>query len=240
MNFMFIVFAVLCLVGGYLIGSIMTAVKIAKSKSIDIRKCGSGNAGSTNVLRTFGWKWGLVCFLCDTAKGALSVFIGRSLGVIGSKLGLFSIEAYEVLGCLAMLGAIIGHLLPIFYNFRGGKCVAVALGGLLVMAPIELLIALGAALIFIIVTKTVSVGSVCGTLIAAALVVIRNWDNIPLVTLVVIIATVIITAHLPNIQRIMAGRERKLENLEWEKKIKNTNDGGTDNNVDDGTKIEPN
>ena len=71
-------------------------------------------------------------------------------------------------------------MLPVFYEFRGGKCVAVALGGLLVLSPVQLLIAVGCAVILIAITKMVSVGSVVGTIIATALVIYRNRGNIPL------------------------------------------------------------
>lgn len=122
-----------------------------------------------------------------------------------------------ILGCIGLLGAILGHLLPVFYEFRGGKCVAVALGGLLVLSPVQLLIAVGCAVILIAITKMVSVGSVVGTIIATALVTYRNRGNIPLMLIAVVIAAVIIIAHLPNIRRIMEGRERRLEKIEWEK-----------------------
>ena len=199
-----VLLSVFCLIAGYLLGSIMSAVKIARSKSTDIHACGSGNAGSTNVLRTFGWKWGLICLASDSAKGAASVGVGYAAAAIAPAL-------------FSNYGAILGHLLPVFYEFRGGKCVAVALGGLLVLSPVQLLIAVGCAVILIAITKMVSVGSVVGTIIATALVIYRNRGNIPLMLIAVVIAAVVITAHLPNIRRIMEGRERRLEKIEWEK-----------------------
>lgn len=211
--------SILSLIAGYLIGSNMTAVGIARRKCVDIRDCGSGNAGSTNVLRTFGWKWGLICLTCDSAKGAISVGIGRLIGYLWGIIGLGMVgeAAYSFFSYCGLLGAIIGHLLPIFHNFRGGKCVAVALGGLLVIAPIQLLIALGVALLLILITKMVSVGSVVGTLLVAVLVIIKNWGDYALMVLLTIIAAVVVIAHLPNIQRVMEGRERRLGNIEWEK-----------------------
>ena len=197
-----VLLSVFCLIAGYLLGSIMSAVKIARSKSTDIHACGSGNAGSTNVLRTFGWKWGLICLASDSAKFSNYVMPENLSGI---------------LGCIGLLGAILGHLLPVFYEFRGGKCVAVALGGLLVLSPVQLLIAVGCAVILIVITKMVSVGSVIGTIIATALVIYRNRGNIPLMLIAVVIAAIVITAHLPNIRRIMEGRERRLEKIEWEK-----------------------
>ncbi len=224
-----VILTVLTLGGGYLIGSIMTAVKIAKSKSRDIRECGSGNAGSTNILRTFGWKWGLICLVCDSLKGALSVFLGMLLGWAGMKLfpnapHMDGLSMY--LGCVGMLGAVLGHLLPVFYNFRGGKCVAVALGGFLVLSPIDLLIALGIAIALIAITRMVSVGSVVGTLTVATLVIIRHFGNIPVMTVSVIVAAIIVIAHLPNIQRIMEGRERRLDRIEWEQQAEEKTGNG--------------
>ncbi len=207
----------LCMTVGYLIGGIMTAVKIAKKKQVDIRKCGSGNAGSTNVLRTFGWKWGLICLTTDVAKGAVAVLFGYAVGKIGADLGFFSERFVKLIECCSLLGAVLGHLFPLFYNFRGGKCVAVGMGGLLALAPMELLIALVLAVILIIITKTVSVGSVTGAVIAAVLIVVRNWGDIPLMIVASAIAAVIVITHIPNIQRILQGRERKLENIEWER-----------------------
>lgn len=84
-------------------------------------------------------------------------------------------------------------------------------------SPVQLLIAVGCAVILIAITKMVSVGSVVGTIIATALVIYRNRGNIPLMLIAVVIAAVVITAHLPNIRRIMEGRERRLEKIEWEK-----------------------
>ncbi len=151
-----VLLSVFCLIAGYLLGSIMSAVKIARSKSTDIHACGSGNAGSTNVLRTFGWKWGLICLASDSAKGAASVGVGYAAAAIAPALFsnyVMPENLSGILGCIGLLGAILGHLLPVFYEFRGGKCVAVALGGLLVLSPVQLLIAVGCAVILIAITN---------------------------------------------------------------------------------------
>ena len=95
---------------------------------------------------------------------------------------------------------------------------AVALGGFLVLAPVQLLIALAIAVSLIVITRMVSVGSVVGTLTVALLVITKNFGNIPLMAVSVITALIIVIAHLPNIQRIMEGRERRLGSIEWEEK----------------------
>lgn len=216
---MTIILTAAALIAGYLIGSIMNAVLIAKAKHTDIRKCGSGNAGSTNILRTFGWKWGLLCLVLDSLKGVISVFIGKGLGFLAIqffKNEVFLDEFQVFLGCVAFFGALLGHLLPVFFRFRGGKSVAVALGGFLVLSPIQLLIALGIAIVLIAITRMVSVGSVVGTLITSVLVIKEHFGNIPIMVVAVVVFVIVFIAHLPNIQRIMEGRERKLENIEWE------------------------
>ena len=117
-----VLLSVFCLIAGYLLGSIMSAVKIARSKSTDIHACGSGNAGSTNVLRTFGWKWGLICLASDSAKGAASVGVGYAAAAIAPALFsnyVMPENLSGILGCIGLLGAILGHLLPVFYEFRG-------------------------------------------------------------------------------------------------------------------------
>lgn len=218
--------ALIALTAGYLIGSIMTAVKIAKARSKDIRECGSGNAGSTNILRTFGWKWGLLCLAFDSLKGAVSVALGMLLGYLAVRLfpdAKLIPDVGMFLGCVGLLGAVLGHLLPIFYQFRGGKCVAVALGGFLVLSPVQLLIALAVAIILILITKMVSVGSVVGIILVAVQNVIKHFGNIPLMAVSVIVAAIVVIAHLPNIQRIMEGRERRLGSIEWEKKLEEEN-----------------
>lgn len=211
----------LSLIIGYLLGSVMFAIVIANSKRANIQECGSGNAGSTNILRSFGWKWGLLCLAGDAAKSAASVGLGKLIGLLFSRLvdDPDNISRFIALcSYCALLGAILGHLLPLYNGFRGGKCVATALGGFLAIAPIQLLIALGIAIILITITKTVSVGSIIGTIAAVALVIYSNWGDFPLMALALIIAIVVVVAHLPNIQRLLSGNERKLKKTAWDKK----------------------
>ena len=91
-----------------------------------------------------------------------------------------------------------------------------ALGGFLVLSTIQLLIALGIAIVLIAITRMVSVGSIAGTLTTSVLVIIEHFGNIPIMVMAVVVLVISVIAHLPNIQRIMEGRERKLENIEWE------------------------
>lgn len=209
-------FVLFVIIAGYLVGSNMTAIRIAGKYSVDINQCGSGNAGSTNILRTFGWKWGLVCLISDCAKGAIAVFIGKLAFILGNSLNLFSSDFESLFMCEGLLGALLGHLLPVFHNFRGGKCVAVAIGGMLVIAPTELAIGMGIGIILVLITKMVSVGSIFGTIIVCSLTIINNFDNIYIILLSSIAMLVILLTHIPNIQRILAGNERRLGSISWD------------------------
>ncbi len=210
------------LIIGYLLGSIMFAIVIANNKRVNIKKCGSGNAGSTNVLRRFGWKWGLLCLVGDAGKSAVSVGLGKLIGLAFCNLaGEGSMNVARLMALCsycALLGAILGHLLPVYHHFRGGKCVATALGGFLVIAPVQLLIALAAGVVLIAITRTVSIGSVVGTIAASVLVIYANWGDYPLMGLAAIITGVVVVAHLPNIQRLLCGNERKLQRIACEEK----------------------
>ena len=215
-----IIASAIVIIISYLVGSNMAAVRIAASRGTDINKVGSGNAGSTNILRTFGWRWGLICLAFDAAKGAFSVLTGYLVGLLFSHLGLVSADICIDLMCLGVLGAMAGHLLPIFHGFRGGKCVAVATGGMLVLFPVPCIISFAVAALLIIITKMMSVGSVIGVLLCAALVIISEWGNAAVCIMAATVALVICIAHIPNIRRILEGNERKLENLAWDKASK--------------------
>lgn len=215
--FYIILASAIVIVISYLIGSNMAAVRIAASRGTDINKVGSGNAGSTNILRTFGWRWGLICLASDAAKGALSVLAGYLVGLLFSHLGLISTDIGMDLMCLGLLGAMAGHLLPIFHGFKGGKCVAVSIGGMLVLFPIQCIISFAVGALLIIITKMMSVGSLIGVLLCTVLVMINEWGNKAVCIMAAAVALVICIAHIPNIRRILEGNERKLKDLAWDK-----------------------
>ena len=96
---------------GYLLGSVSSGVLLSKVlKNSDIRKQGSGNAGTTNMLRIHGKGMAALTFVCDVLKGVIAVYIGKAL--MGGELG----------GVLGVLGAVLGHNYPLYFGFKGGKC----------------------------------------------------------------------------------------------------------------------
>lgn len=187
----------------YIVGSLNFGciISIYKFKD-DVRKYGSGNAGATNILRTYGKKAAFFTYLGDGLKAVIAVVIGRLLGGVTG--------AY-----IAGLFAVIGHMWPIFFGFKGGKGVATASVMILCLNPIVFLII---ALIFVIVawsTKYISLGSIISVMLYPLL--LFKLQNPALmggggqyIIIAFIVACLVVFKHRENIKRIMAGNENKL------------------------------
>ncbi len=185
-----------CALIGYLLGSINSAVIISRAKGKDIRTVGSGNAGATNILRTFGKGAAALVFVMDILKGVAAVLICRKLGgEYGSYLGGFL--------------AVMGHNFPLYFGFRGGKGIVTSLAVMLTVAPTEALYAFLLAVIIIAATRYVSLGSITGCVIFAVLVLIREPD-MWLRIFAVATSLLAILRHAGNIKRLAQGTERKL------------------------------
>jgi glycerol-3-phosphate acyltransferase PlsY len=187
---------------GYLIGSISFAVLIAKSSGVDIFKVGSGNPGATNVLRTLGKPKGYLCFLLDAFKGVAAVLAGKGL-----TLGSGGPDP-QLIGILALAGAILGHSFSLFLRFRGGKGVATTVGGLLTLLPIVMLVGIGLWLVVFYASRYVSLASIMLgiSLPVSALLLQRSLSSILFCSL---LAILILIRHRSNIQRLRAGTENR-------------------------------
>ena len=198
--------AVYVLVGlvAYLIGSVSFAVIWGKKfGGIDVREKGSKNAGSTNVLRTVGKKAAALTLICDILKGVVAVFIA----ILASKIWQDSDE--EVLKYLAGLLVILGHTFPIYFGFRGGKGVATALGVLLVINPQIGGICLIFALIIMIVTRWVSLGSILAAILFPILTLFLA-ETFYAKLISILIALLVVFNHRSNIKRLKEGTENKI------------------------------
>ena len=185
---------------GYLLGSISTGVVISKMfAKTDIRKQGSGNAGTTNMLRILGRKAALFTFIGDMLKGIIAVFIGKWL--VGGELG----------GLLGVVGAVLGHYYPLYFGFKGGKGIATSFGSLLFVFPIQALLAFTVFLILVGVTHYVSVGSVAAAVTLPLLVVFTHWHDPKLWIITACIGASVIWRHRANIKRLMNHSENKLD-----------------------------
>jgi len=186
-------------IAAYLLGAIPTGYIIAKAvKGVDIRACGSGNPGATNVYRTLGPAAGITTFVLDVMKGFLPVFFA---------VKYFS-SAPAVFWILAGVCAIAGHIWTVFLNFRGGKGVATAAGVFFALLPLGTLFALILFLIALFITRYVSAGSIAA---AVFLPVYSLLSRAPVITTLFAALTgiVIIIKHKTNIQRLIGGTENK-------------------------------
>jgi len=177
----------------YLFGSIPLGYIFGRIKGRDIRREGSGNIGFTNVYRVLGKKWGIPVLIFDTLKGfifpSLSLYLGKG----------------EEIAIISGLSAICGHNWSIFLRLKGGKGVATSLGVFLALAPIETLIA---GIIFFIVfsiSRIVSISSITSSISLPILLFFSDKRLIFLFSL--LCSFFIIIKHIPNIKRLIKGRE---------------------------------
>lgn len=207
---------ILVVLAGYLLGSIPFGVIISKTSGKgDVRKWGSGKTGATNVLRTVGKKEAVLTALLDMAKGALAVvFAGwlmsqEYLIVGGSGLWVLLRSAQA----MAALAAILGHIWPIFLKFRGGRGVSAFMGGLIALCPVAALFGGEVIIIGVGLTGYASLASIAGLVGTSAILVpmtIINGFPVEYLFYAVIGAAIVIYMHKDNIQRLLAGKERKL------------------------------
>ena len=203
MNIAFIIFAV---IGGYLLGSISTAVIAGKLlHGIDVREHGSGNAGATNVIRVLGWKTGIPVMIIDVGKG----WLAASLPVIFTlaEKGSGTLITLQIITGMA---AIIGHVYPLFAGFRGGKGVGTTFGVLLALHPWLTLSCLGVFLIVLFISGYVSLSSMsAGLAFPVLLFSIFNTPSVVFKVFSVVVAIALIATHRANIKRLLKGEESK-------------------------------
>lgn len=200
---------ILTVIIGYLLGSVSTGVVLSKTVAkTDIRSQGSGNSGTTNMLRVLGRRMALFTFIGDMLKGIIAVFIGKAL--VGGNLG----------GVLGVLGAVVGHNFPIFFGFKGGKGIATSFGSLLFVFPIQSLAAFAIFLLLVAITHYVSVGSIAAAVALPLFVVLSVPGELITCIVVVFIGAMVIARHHQNIKRLIQHKENKLDFNTLKKKKK--------------------
>ena len=208
-----IIYIVMLLIA-YVIGSINFSVIFSKKfAGFDVREKGSGNAGSTNMLRSVGKGAAALTLICDILKGVVAISIAIILG------NMFKDTNKELLVQIAGIAVVIGHTFPIFFGFKGGKGVATSLG-ILLMSNWQIgLICLVFALILMILTRMVSLGSCAAAVLFPVLTLFIN-DNYTVLTeekngttyfiYSLILAIIVLFNHRSNIKRILNGTENRL------------------------------
>jgi len=194
----------------YLLGSFPTGYLAAKIlKGIDIREAGSGSIGATNVLRTLGKGPAIAVLLIDALKGALAIGLANWVDPFLNNQGLSLELPLAWLVTLAGLAAIIGHSLPIWLNFKGGKSVATSLGILLAMSWQVGLATLGVFAFVVGITRIVSISSIAGA-IAVSLFMILFKEPLPYLIFAIAGGVYVIWRHRSNMERLLAGTEPKI------------------------------
>lgn len=192
----------------YLLGSISFSVIFSKKLAgFDVREKGSGNAGTTNVLRTVGKKAAALTLLCDCLKGVFAVLVAFIAGKIVKDTDS------SLLVQLAGIFVVLGHTFPVFFKFKGGKGVATSLGVLLITNWQIGLICLVFALILMSLTRFVSLGSIAAAILFPVLTVFIHENYLVPgnhVIFAIIMAILVVFNHRSNVKRLLEGKENKL------------------------------
>lgn len=192
----------------YLIGSISFSVIISKKMAgFDVREKGSKNAGSTNVLRTVGKKAAAITLVCDILKGVIAILIAFIVGKIAKDINP------ALLVQIAAIFVVVGHTFPIFFKFKGGKGVATSLGIILLLNWQIGLICLVFALILMILTRMVSLGSISAAILFPVLTIFITENYLVpgnYIVFGILLAAFVVYNHRANVKRILTGTENKL------------------------------
>lgn len=205
----------------YFLGSIPGALWSSKAlHGVDIRKYGSKNAGATNAFRVVGWQAGILATVVDMGKGYLAAGVVASVIRIDPlpALNIFGWDTAVVVGLLAGLVAILGHMFPIFARFEGGKGVNTAAGILIALTPWTMLYTLAVFALVLFSTRYVSLASITAALAFPTIVAIRKYgfgaDLDPSLLIVgILIAAAIVVAHQSNIRRLIQGDENRVRSF---------------------------
>jgi len=185
----------------YLIGSISPSILLAKAKGVDIKKEGSGNAGTTNTLRVLGPSAAVITLIIDVCKGLLAVYLGI---LVTSSAGDFVMQQTSY---LCAVGVVCGHIWPIFFKFKGGKGIATAFGAILMVNWLVALIALAVVALGVLISRRMSVGSLLGALALPFLCIYFEFDFL---LGSFFLAVLVIHTHRANLQRLRNGTEPKI------------------------------
>ncbi|MFI3172376.1 MAG: glycerol-3-phosphate 1-O-acyltransferase PlsY [Eubacteriales bacterium] len=206
---------VICIAIGYLFGLLQTGFFYGKAHKIDIRTQGSGNSGTTNAIRTLGWKAGIITFIGDCFKCIFAVLIVKIIYAECMP------DALPLLGLYAGLGAVLGHNFPFYLNFKGGKGVATSVGLALSTNIVVALVAIATFYVVMKTTKYVSVGSMSLLAVFATGTIIYDrcvGFGLPtagmqyeLYAVVVFLFIMSVIRHRENIKRLKNGTENKIK-----------------------------
>lgn len=187
---------VVAIIVAYLLGSISFGIVVSSMQGVDIRSVGSGNPGTSNIMRTLGKKSAALVLLGDGLKGAAAAAIG-------------AVWIGDDFGWVTLLVAVIGHSYPVWHGFRGGKSVATAIGGIAVLVPWVGAILAIVWIVALLVWKTASIGSLIVMVLVAPLVAVSGASTAAVVWSGAI-ALFVVVRHGSNIKRLLSSSEHKV------------------------------
>lgn len=194
---------------GYLLGSLSGSLVLGRTRGVDIRAMGSGNAGGTNALRTLGWRFALGVIAIDLGKGALAALLAPWLvaGLLPTDLPALTLAV--VAGFLA----VIGHVWPLYFGFSGGKGAGTAVGVIAALAPWCILPLLLVWIVTIVGTGYVGLATILAGLTLVPAMWLLGPDPLPpaLGTLAIVLAVTLVFTHRSNLSRLRDGSENRFE-----------------------------
>ncbi|MDH5422235.1 MAG: glycerol-3-phosphate 1-O-acyltransferase PlsY [Acidimicrobiia bacterium] len=195
--------SVFALVAGYLLGSVDFAVLVGKLKGVDIYSVGSGNPGTSNVLRTMGKGAAVAVLVGDLLKGLVAGLVGYLVAPAGN--GLLSSGLIAAAGFMA----VVGHCYPLFHRFKGGKGIATGLGVIIWASPLAALLMVSAWAVLVRLTKVAAIGSLAVVIAAIPLLMALGVDW-PILVWVGAALVLIVWRHRGNIARMLSGGDAKV------------------------------
>jgi len=191
----------------YALGAILGSLVLGRLRNVDIRTLGSGNAGGTNALRTQGLAFGLAVLAIDIAKGVVAVLLLPPLNIPGIGIDPSVSREWLQLACAAAV--IVGHVYPIWYEFRGGKGAATVVGVLVSLHPWTLLPLLAVWILVLVLTGFVGLATMLAGVCLVAVVWLRTPEDLPFLLFCIATAGFVIFTHRGNISRMLQGTENR-------------------------------
>ena len=201
------------LIISYLLGSISGSMIVGKFSGVDIRSMGSGNAGGTNAFRTMGPKFAIIVLIIDVLKGYLAVQFVSHINFIEVNFD-HNLQS-EILKICCGCGSVLGHVYPIFYNFKGGKGAGTMVGVLLALFPLGLLVCFLSWIVILVLSGYVGLSTIIAGIVLPIVTVLKYDGGIfsPFSIFSIIISMFIIFTHRSNIYRMILGNENRFDKI---------------------------
>lgn len=195
----------------YLLGSVSGSLLLGRMRGVDIRELGSGNAGGTNALRTQGWRFAVAVMAIDLGKAVVAVGVLPDLDL--PLIGIRPRLDRDWLAVTCATAVVVGHVYPLWYDFRGGKGAATLIGAVAVLAPAALLPVLAVWLVTVMLTGFVGLGTMLGSIALPVYFATQRPVEAALLAFGIVMAGFVIYTHRANLARMRTGNESRARRL---------------------------